>query len=123
MEDLETITEEEKTLLGELFDSLKVAHMELASACSMLSRLSQKLRPLQLMTMLWASICPMIQINAESIVLEPLVASKRPELPMVQYERVQMLMMPDPTAKSLKMEKNQQSNKVTGFSMGLQNFK
>ena len=105
MKELESITEDKRALLRELFDSLEVAHMELASACSTLSRLSQKLRPHQLMTVLWASIHPMIQINAMAVLLEPPVVSRRSDLPDNQYERVQILMTPDPTVKSLRTEK------------------
>ena len=40
LEDPEDMTKEDRTLIAELFESLEVAHSELASACSMLSRLS-----------------------------------------------------------------------------------
>ena len=42
IEDLEDLTAEDRILITELFDSLEVAHSELASACSALGRLSKK---------------------------------------------------------------------------------
>ena len=45
MEDPEDMTKEDRILITELFESLEVAHSELASACSILSRLSRNLKP------------------------------------------------------------------------------
>ena len=79
--------------------------MEIASACSVLSRLSQKLGSDQLMIVLWASVCPLIQINAAVVLLEPPIMRRRSEVPDNPHKRVQLLMTPDPTAKSLRMER------------------
>ena len=40
LENPNDITEEDRALIGKLFESLEVAHSELASTCSTLSRLS-----------------------------------------------------------------------------------
>ena len=105
MEDSTDISEAERVLISELFNSLEVAHTELASACNTLSRLSWKLRPQQLMTVLRDSVCPLIQVNMAASLLKPPAPSKRHNLPGDQYKRVKMLMIPDPVTKSLKMEK------------------
>ena len=54
----------EREFIKELFDSLEVVHSHLAMACSTLSRLSGTLRPSQLMTILDASIRPLVQIRS-----------------------------------------------------------
>ena len=60
---IEEVMQEERELIRELFDSLEVTHSHLASACSVLSRLSSALKPTQLMTILDTSIRPLIQIK------------------------------------------------------------
>ena len=52
IEEPEDLTAEDRTLITELFDSLEVAHSELASVCSVLGRLSKNLKPRQLMVVL-----------------------------------------------------------------------
>ena len=44
IDDLDPLTESQKTLLGELFDALEVTHEHLAQACSMLGTLSRTLK-------------------------------------------------------------------------------
>ena len=68
---------------------------------SMLSRLSRSLKPRQLIVILQASFRPLIQVRATSAFMEPDTPSRTMELPE-QEERVELLMGPDPTAKSLK---------------------
>ena len=96
---------EERELIRELFDSLETAHLELASACSALSRLSGTLKPRQLMTILEASTRPLIQIKTTSAFKLPDVPDKVNELPDNPEERVELLMMPNPTANTLKDER------------------
>ena len=60
---VEEITQEERDLIKELFDSLEVAHSHLAIACSTLSRLLSTMRPANLRTILDASIRPLIEIK------------------------------------------------------------
>ena len=105
MEHPEDMTKEDRILITKLFESLEVAHSELALACSMLSRLSRNLKPRQLMVVLQASIRPLIQIKATSGLMETDTPGKTRELPEGQEERVELLMVPDPTAKLLKNER------------------
>ena len=105
MEDADNLTKEDRGLIRELFESLEVAHSKLASACSMLSHLSGTLKPRQLMGVLRASTRPLIQVKTTSAFIEPDVPSKTTELPEDLEERVELLMMPNPTARSLKDEK------------------
>ena len=63
MEDPDELTKEDRVLISELFKSLEVAHSELASACSVLRRLSRNLKPRQLMVVLQASIRLLIQVK------------------------------------------------------------
>ena len=105
IEEADKLTREDRDLIRELFDSLEMAHSELASACSVLSCLSGALKPRQLMTMLEASTRPLIQIKTTSAFNPPNVPSKTSELPDDPEERVELLMMPNPTAGSIKDEK------------------
>ena len=105
MEDADELTKEDRALISELFKSLEVAHSELASACSVLSQLSRKLKPRQLMTVLQASTRPLIQVKATSAFIETDTPGKTRELLEEQEERVEILMMPDPTSRSLKDKK------------------
>ena len=105
LDDADELTKEDRGLIRELFESLEVAHSELASACSILSRLSGTLKPRQLMGVLQASTRPLIQVKTTSAFIEPDVPGKTTELPEDPEERVELLMMPNPTARSLKDEK------------------
>ena len=67
--------------------------------------LSQRLRPHQLLAVLRASVCPMIQLNAVSGLLESPIAGKKLDLPNNQHKREKLLMIPDPMAKSLRDDK------------------
>ena len=53
---METLIENEKRLLAELFDALEVVHEQLAVACSTLGRLSRTLKSEQLLVFIKASI-------------------------------------------------------------------
>ena len=86
MEELDTLTEGDRTLLGELFDFLEIAHTELTTAYSILGRLSQRLRPHQLLAVLRASVFPMIQLNAVSGFFEPPIAGKKLTYPMTSMK-------------------------------------
>ena len=60
----ETLTEADQRVIAELFEALEVTHDHLATACSLLGRLSRTLKPEQLMIIIKASIRPLIQLNA-----------------------------------------------------------
>ena len=104
IENLEDLTAEDRTLITKLFDSLEVAHSELASACSALGRLSKSLKLRQLMVVLKASIRPLIQIRASSGLFKSDAPVGMHELPDDPEERVEKLMIPDPASKSLRDE-------------------
>ena len=95
----------ERELIKELFDSLEVVHSHLAMACSTLSRLSGTLRPSQLMTILDASIRPLVQIRSTDTFKLRSTEEKAPSLPEDPEDRVEMLMVPDPKANTLKMKR------------------
>ena len=92
-------------MIRELFQSLETAHLELASAYNALSCLSGTLKPRQLMTILEASTRPLIQIKATSAFKLLDVPDKVSELPDNPEERVELLMMPNPMANTLKDER------------------
>ena len=99
------MSKEDKKLVAKLFSNLEVAHDHMATACGLLSRLSRTLDPPQLLTIIQASIRPLIQLK-ELTPLEITSAQKKPvELPDEQEERVKMLLTPDPQATLLRKEK------------------
>ena len=104
IKDADDLTNEDKTLIREVFNSLELVHAELASTCSALSRLSCSLKPKQLMTVLKASIRPLIHIKPASVLLEPDVPSTSLDLPDDPEERVEKLMVPDPESRLLQGE-------------------
>ena len=96
-EELDDLTSEQPELLAELFDELEVSHNSLAKASSTLGRLSRSLSSKQLLTVLKASICPLIQINAlENFWKDPAVTQWKMELPEDTHWRVKLTMIPDP---------------------------
>ena len=105
IEDPEDLTAEDRSLITEVFDSLEIAHSELASACSALSRLSRSLKPKQLMTVLKVSTRPLIQMKPSSALIEPDVAGSTRDLPDDPEERVEKLMVPDPESRLLREER------------------
>ena len=74
--------------------------------CSMLSRLSSTLKPSQLMTILDASIRPLVHIRSKEAFKIRSAEGKVASLPEDPEDRVEMLIVPDPTASSLRNEKN-----------------
>ena len=102
---VEEVTQEEGDLVRELFDSLEVAHSHLAIACSTLSRLSNIMRPANLMTILDTSIRPLIQIKTTMAWKPCDTPEETRELPDDPEERVELIMLPTPTARTLRDEK------------------
>ena len=98
---VEEVTQEERELIRELFDSLEVAHSHLAAACSTLSRLSSTMRPTQLMTILDASIRPLIQIKTTAALELHDTTEETGGLPDDPEERVKLMMLPNPTARTI----------------------
>ena len=98
---VEEITQEERDLIKELFDSLEVAHLHLAIACSTLSRLSSTMRPANLRTILDASIRPLIEIKTTTAWKLRDTPEEKEVLPDDQEEQVELLLLPTPTARTL----------------------
>ena len=99
------MSQQDQELVAELFSNLEVAHEHAATACSLLSRLSRTLKLEQLLTIVKASIRPLVQLTTP-IALETLCGTKDPqELPDDQPERVKILLTPDAQATLLQKEK------------------
>ena len=97
------MSEADQKVIAEIFESLEIAHDQIATACRLLGRLSRTMRPDQLMTVINASIRPLIQLNA----LMPIETTpkRQPELPDDQTTRVRMMLAPNPMAPLLRNEK------------------
>ena len=54
------MSEADQRIVAELFESLEIAHDQMATACGLLGRLSRTLKPDQLLTIIKASIRPLI---------------------------------------------------------------
>ena len=80
------ISEGDQRIVAELFSNLKVAHDHMATACGLLSRLSRTLKPSQLLTIIKASIRPLIQLNTLATLETPTTQEKPWELPDKQQE-------------------------------------
>ena len=99
------MSKEDKAIVAELFSNLEVAHDHMATACGLLSRLSRTLDHPQLLTIIHASIRPLIQLK-ELTPLETVTTQNKPrQLPDEQEERVKILLTPDPQAPLLHKEK------------------
>ena len=104
-EELDDLTSKQKELFTKLFDELEVAHDSLAKASSTLGRLSRSLSGKQLLTVLKASICPLIQINAlENFWKDPAVTQWKMKLPEDTHRRVKLTMIPDPMTETMRHE-------------------
>ena len=95
------VTPAERELIRELFDSLEVVHSHLATACSALGTL----KPSQLMTILDASVRPLVHIRSTEAFKIRSTEGKVVSLPEDPEDRVELLIVPDPTASSLRNEK------------------
>ena len=99
------ILKDDQKIVAELFSNLEVAHDHMATACGLLSRLSRTLKPAQLLTIIKASIRPLIQLNTLTTLETPSTQEKLQELPDEQQERVKLMLTPDPQASLLHKEK------------------
>ena len=106
------ITPEERDIIRELFDSLEVAHSHLAMACSSLSQLSATMKAADLRTVLEASIRPVIAIRTTTAWKLHEDPVEKEELPDDQDERVELLLLPSPTARTLRDEKVNSSTRL-----------
>ena len=104
-EELDDLTPEQREHLTELFNELAVAHNSLAKASTTLGRLTRSLSSKQLLTVLKASICPLIQINTlENFWKDPAVTQRKTELPEDTYRRVKLTMIQDPMTEAMRRE-------------------
>ena len=104
-EQLGDLMQEQKGLLAELFDELEVAHESLARASGTLGRLSRSLNGKQLLLVLKASVCPLVQINTlDKFWKDPVSSQQKAELPHDISQRVRLTMIPDPTVDIMKRE-------------------
>ena len=99
------MSEADQKIVAELFKSLGIAHDQMATACGLLGRLSRTLKPDQLLTIIKASIRPLIQLNVLTTLDTSTTPKKPPELPQEQPERVKLMLTPDPRASLLCIEK------------------
>ena len=108
----EELSESDWLLLAELLDALEVAHDQLAMVYSLLGRLSRSLKSNQLMVVLKASICPLIQLNVAAGLGETTTTRVQTKLLEDQVERVKMMMTPDPDAALLMKEKTNSPSRL-----------
>ena len=99
------MSEADQKVVAEIFESLEIAHDQIATACGLLGRLSRTMRPDQLMTVIRASIRPLIQLKALTPLDTETTPKKPPKLPNDQSDRVKMMLVPDPMAPLLRKEK------------------
>ena len=99
------MSEADQKVVAEIFESLEIAHDQIATACGLLGRLLRTMRPDQLMTVIQASIRPLIQLKALTPLDTVTTPKKPPELPDDQSDRVKMMLVPDPMAPLLRKEK------------------
>ena len=82
------MSEADQRVVAELFESLETAHDQMVTACGLLHRLSRTLKPDKLMTIIKASIRPLIQLNALTALDTATASKKPPELPQEQSEMI-----------------------------------
>ena len=101
-QEVDDLTPEQREQITELFDELEVAHDALAKVSSTIDRLSRSLSGKQLLTVLRASIWPLIQINAlGNFWRDHSVNQGIAELPEDIHQRVKLTMIPDPTTEAM----------------------
>ena len=106
------MSEADQKIMAEIFQSLEFAHDQIVTACGLLGRLLRTMRTDQLMTVIRASIRPLIQLKALTPLDTETTPKKPPELPEDQSDRVKMMLVPDPMAPLLKKEKTNSSTRL-----------
>ena len=97
--------QEQKGLLAELFNKLEVVHESMARACVTLGMLSQGLNGKQLLLVLKASVCPLVQINTlDKFWKDPASNLQKAELPDDIPQHLRLTMIVDPTVNIMKWE-------------------
>ena len=70
VENIKPLSYDQKDMLVELFDDLKVAHDRMSRVCTRMSTLAKVLNPSQLMLVMKATIRLMIQLNTMAAFLD-----------------------------------------------------
>ena len=94
IDNIEHLTDDQRTQISKLFDDMEVAHEHLACSCSSLSILSRILTSCQLLLLLKASIRPLVQLNIPpGLFEETRWGRERMELPEEQNKHVRLTMI------------------------------
>ena len=99
------MSKEDKILVAELFSNLEVAHDHMGYSMWPVEQAIQDTWPPQLLTIVQASIRPLIQLKELSPLEVTSTQKKTTELPDEQEKRVEILLTPDPQAPLLRKEK------------------
>ena len=76
------LTHKQRAQIAETFEDMEIAHEHMACSCSLLAILSRSLNSRQLLTLLRASVRPLVQLNmVPGLLDEPIKSQQRMELP------------------------------------------
>ena len=105
VEEIAPLTNSQWDILQELFEDLEITHKHTSRACSGLAHLLGTLGSAQLMTVLKASMWPLIQINTLKGFLDKPLTPRKTNLPEDKESRVRITMVPNPNIGELAKEK------------------
>ena len=106
MTDERTLSDKEKKMICKLFKMLETAYDQLGRACGFIGALSQKLNSNQLMTVLKASVRPVIQVNALPGFIQQVTWKVTPtDVPEDKTERIRTTMTPNARSQYIRNEK------------------
>ena len=106
IDDVEALTKEQRHDIAEIFDNLEIAHEYLGRSCGLMGALSRSLSSRQLLSLLKASIRPLVQINMLAGFLdEPRTSVAGRSLLETRDNRVLATMTPTPSSETIKNER------------------
>ena len=106
MRDEKTLSDEEKEMICELFKTLETAYDQLGRACRLIGALSRKLNSNQLMTVLKASVRPVIQVNTlPGFIQQVTQKDKHTDIPEDTTERIRSNMTPNAGSQCIRNKK------------------
>ena len=108
MTDERTLSDEEKEMIHELFETLETAYDHIGRACGLIGALSKKLKSSRLMTVLKASVRLVIQVNALPDFIQQVTQKVKPtDAPenKTETERIRSTMTPNAGSRYLRKEK------------------
>ena len=118
---LESLTDDQRMQISELFDDMEVAHEHLARSCTSLNILSRTLTSHQLLLLLKARIRPLVQLNIPpGLFEETRLGQERMELPEEQNKQVRLMMIPIASSGRLVQER---PNSMTQLLAATMSFK